>query len=497
MSQLKKGVALSYLNIFLTNAVGLLLTPYIVRSLGNSEYGLYTLIGSVVAYVSLMDLGLNHTIMRFVARYRTINDTEGEKEFLGTTMIIFCGIALLISLIGFVIYINLDSVFSNSLTLEEIGKAKIMFLILIFNVAINIPGSSFQAICNAYEHFVFPRVVAIVKYLLRAAMVCALLFYGGKAITLVVIDTVFNILVIAVTAIYVFRKLKVSISISKYNTSLISEIFGYSFWVFLFAIVSKFQWNSGQVILGINNNTFSVAIYGVGIMLGGYYGAFADAINGVLIPKATQMVFSGKNGNDFTEAMIRIARVNSYLMFFILSGFFLFGKTFVLLWLGKDYIDSWIVALLVMIILTVPLLQVFGNCILEAKRKNRFKSVLSIVLVTVASVVSFFVTKKYGIYGAILPLIFTVGLNSIVMNFYYKKIFDFRILFFFKKALLKSIIIYSVFCLFLYYIIDKFLIDSWLMLFIGIAIYSILYIITTFFILMDKSEKSLIINRIR
>jgi len=497
MSQLKKGVVISYVNILLTNVVGLLLTPYIIRSLGNSEYGLYTLIGSIVAYVSLMDLGLNHTIMRFVARYRAVNDAEGEKEFLGTTMLIFIVIAVLVVLIGFGIYINLASIFSKSLTVEELVKAKVMFLILIFNVAINIPCSSFQAICNAYEHFVFPRVVAIVKYLLRAAMVLALLFYGGKAITLVVIDTIFNILVIAATAIYVFMKLKVSISISKYNTSLISEIFGYTFWVFLFAIVSKFQWNSGQVILGINNNTFSVAIYGVGIMLGGYYGAFADAINGLLIPKATQMVFSKKNGDDFTDAMIRIARVNSYLMFFILSGFFLFGKAFVLLWLGKDYIDSWIIALLVMIILTVPLLQVFGNCILEAKRKNRFKSVLSIVLVTVASVVSFFVTKKYGIYGAILPLIFTVGLNSIVMNFYYKKIFGFKILFFFKKALSKSIIIYSFFCIVLNYVLKMFQIHTWVVLIFLIAIYSVLYLITTFFILMDKSEKSLIINKIR
>ncbi|MEC4050879.1 oligosaccharide flippase family protein [Flavobacterium sp. SUN046] len=497
MSQLKKGVLISYVNILLTNVVGLLLTPYIVRSLGNSEYGLYTLIGSVVAYLSLMDLGLNHTIMRFVARYRAVNDTEGEKEFLGTTMLIFIAIAILVVLIGLWIYFNLESIFSKSLTVEELVKAKVMFLILIFNVAINIPGSSFQAICNAYEHFVFPRVVAIVKYLLRAAMVCGLLFMGGKAITLVMIDTVFNILVILVTAFYVFYKLKVTVSLARYNTSLISEIFGYSFWVFLFAIVSKFQWNSGQVILGINNNTLTVAIFGVGIMLGGYYGAFADAVNGVLIPKATQMVYSGKKGGELTDTMIKIARMNGFLMFFILSGFFLFGKTFVFLWLGKDYLESWLIALLIMIVLTVPLLQVFGNCILEAKRKNRFKSVLSICLVSIAAGISFFITKQYGIYGAILPLVFTVSLNNLIMNLYYKKIFEFEIGKFFKNAIMKSLIVYGIVSLALAYLLSLFQISTWLMLFLVIAAYAVIYLLITFFLLMNKSEKELILSRIR
>lgn len=51
MSQLKKGAALSYLTIILTNVVGLALTPFIIKYLGNDEYGLYTLIGALVGYI--------------------------------------------------------------------------------------------------------------------------------------------------------------------------------------------------------------------------------------------------------------------------------------------------------------------------------------------------------------------------------------------------------------------------------------------------------------
>ena len=68
------------INILVTNVVGLLLTPFIIKSLGDSEYGLYTLVGSFIAYFSLMDLGLNNTVIRFVAKYRTQKDKKGEEK---------------------------------------------------------------------------------------------------------------------------------------------------------------------------------------------------------------------------------------------------------------------------------------------------------------------------------------------------------------------------------------------------------------------------------
>ena len=89
MSQLKKGAVLSYLNIVLTNVIGLVLTPFIIKSLGDAEYGLYTLIGSLVAYISILDFGLNNTIVRFVAKYKAQGDVKGEQNFLASSLLIY------------------------------------------------------------------------------------------------------------------------------------------------------------------------------------------------------------------------------------------------------------------------------------------------------------------------------------------------------------------------------------------------------------------------
>ncbi|MEG1426315.1 MAG: ABC transporter ATP-binding protein, partial [Oscillospiraceae bacterium] len=54
---------------------------------------------------------------------------------------------------------------SSQLSKEELEKAKLMMIILIFNLAITLPGGAFTAISNAYEKFVFPRSISIIKYI--------------------------------------------------------------------------------------------------------------------------------------------------------------------------------------------------------------------------------------------------------------------------------------------------------------------------------------------
>ena len=159
MSQLKKGAILSYVTIILTNGIGIVLTPFMISRLGDSEYGLYTLIGATVGTISVLDLGLNNTIIRFTAKYRALNDRKGEENFLATTMLIYCAISAIAVVAGIFMYFNLHSVF-DKLTVVQLEKARLMFIILILNVAITLPGNAFQAICSAYEHFVFPRALA-------------------------------------------------------------------------------------------------------------------------------------------------------------------------------------------------------------------------------------------------------------------------------------------------------------------------------------------------
>ncbi len=486
MSQLKNGAMLSYVTIILTNGIGLLITPYMITKLGNSEYGLYTLIGSLIAYISVLDLGLSNTIVRFVAKYQALDDKRGEENFLATTMIIYAAIAVVIAILGIGLYFNLDSVFKK-LTPIELEKAKIMFTILIFNLAITLPGGAFTAICSAYEKFVFPRALNIVKYLIRSVLLVAVLFWGGDSVSIVVLDTIMNILVIGFGAFYVLKKLKVRFHLYKFETPLIKQIFSYSIWIFIFAIVGQFQWRAGQIILGIVSGTTAVAIYGVGIMLGTYYGAFSTAISGVFLPRATKMSVLNASREELTDMMVRIGRFSLITLLMILGGFLLYGRQFVHLWVGDTYQDAWTIAVIIMFSYTLPLVQSFANSMLEAQSKFSFKAMVYISLIVLGTFVGALSVRRFGLIGLIVGSTAGWILSQVIMNFYYQKKMNLDIPRFFRELLSKLLPTFIV-ILAIGFAIDYIPGNNWFNLLIKIICFTAVFGLLMFRFGMNKSE---------
>jgi len=494
MSQLKKGAILSYLKIGLTNIIGLILTPFIIKSLGDSEYGLYTLIGSFVVYLSLMDFGLNNTIIRFVAKYKATGDIDGEKQFLGSIFIIYFLISFFIVLVGVVLYQNLDQIFGNALTVTEMGKAKVMFQILVLNMAIVLPGGAFTAICNSYEKFVWPRLVSIIKYISRAALIFLLLSLGGNAITLVIIDTVLNVLVILLTSIYVIRNLRVKVSFEKLNFKLLKKILNYSIWIFILAITSHFLWNTGQVILGVKTDTKTVAYYAVGILLGNYYASFSGAISGVFLPKATQMSLKSSK-KEILSTMIKIGRISLQILLFILTGFFLFGKEFIHWWVGENYTSSYTVAVIIMIVYTIPLILNFANSLIEAYDKVKYKVIVYTIFFSMGIILGYLLIPIYNEIGMIIGL--AVGwlfAQLIMLKFYHQKL-ELNMYSFFYRTFDKILLPVS-FLTIVGYIINHFLSQNFIFLLFKMIIYTISYWSVLYLFSMNNYERNILRKRI-
>ncbi|GAA4278952.1 lipopolysaccharide biosynthesis protein [Aquimarina mytili] len=494
MSQLKKGAVLNYTTIILINIVGLVLTPFILKSLGKDEYGIYITIGALIGTISLLDFGLNNTIVRFVAKYRAEKDRKGEENFLATTMLIYLVISVLVLIVGITFYFYIDSYFTK-LNAQEIQLAKILFIILIANLAFRLPGGAFTAICSGYEQFVFPKTLNIVRYVLRSLTVVCILLLGGRAMALVIIDTVFNVFVVAITGYYVFKKLKVRFKLHSFNKGFIKEILEYSVWIFVFALVGVFQWKVGHWVLGRISAPAVLSIYGIGITLGTYYGAFSTAISSVFLPKATQMSVGNATGEQLTDMMIKIGRLSFIVLMYILTAFTLFGRQFVFLWVGGELGDqgsyeSWLIALAIMVAYTLPLVQGFGNSILEAKNKLAFKATLYLAFLILGTILGAFLAKSYGAVGMMLGSVAGWIIVQNVMNFYYHKVIHLNILRFFKELGNKTIITVII-LLAIGYVIDHIPGDGWFNFVLKGSTYTVIFAVLMYFIGMLDYEKEL------
>ncbi len=494
MSQLKKGAILNYINIILINIVGLVLTPFILRYLGKDEYGIFITIGAMVGTISILDFGLNNTIVRFVAKYRAEKDRKGEENFLATTMIIYSIISVLVLIVGFTFYTQIDSYFSQ-MNPEELRIAKIMYIILIFNLAIRLPGGSFTGICSGYEAFVFPKLLNIIRYVLRSLTVVGVLLLGGKSIALVIIDTVFGLSVVTITAFYVFKKLKVRFKLHDFSKSFIKHILKYSVWIFVFSLVNLFQWKAGHWVLGSICPPAVLAVYGIGITLGTYYGGFSTAISGVFLPRATQMSVGNASGEQLTDMMIKIGRLSFVILMYILIAFILYGYQFVHLWVGetigeKGSYQSWIIALMIMVAYTLPLVQHFGNSILEAKNKLSFKAILYVTFMIIGTAVGAFLAIEYAAVGMMIGTVAGWLIVQNVMNFYYHRVIKLNIPRFFKELGHKTIVALAI-VLAMGYFINYIPGEGWLNFIIKGSLYTLVFGFFMYMIGLLEYEKEL------
>jgi O-antigen/teichoic acid export membrane protein len=490
MKQIKLGAILSYLNLIFTIVLGIVVSPFTIKTLGDSEYGLYTLIGAFVGYLSILDLGLNNTVIRFVAQYKAEKKKKEEENFLAIIFIVYFIISIIILLLGLFFYWKLDSFFKDSLTSIELQKAKAMYIILIINIAISIPGSAFAGICSGYEKFIAPRLFTFLKLILRTIALVLLLLKGANALDIVILDTIFNILFIFSTAIYVTNYLKIKIRFHVLKFSFLKQVFNYSFWIFVSAFIYQFQWRTGQVILGSITNTVVVGVYGVGIMLGFYFTSFGNIIVGLFLPTAVQSVYNNDSPKKISNQMNKLGKITIVILLYVFGGFYLFGKDFIHLWVGDVYKDAYFIALLIMIAYILPISQGYANVVLEAKNKLKFKTISFFICSLLGTILGYFLSLQYGAKGMILGIFIGILFLEIIMNIYFHKIINLDIKAFFKEVIFRFFIPFAITVVITYFICLKIEDISWFYFICKLIIYSIVYGLSIYFILNRRERKT-------
>lgn len=497
MNQLKAGAALNYVVILLNIAVGLLYTPYMLRMMGQSEYGLYSLVASVIAYLTVLDLGLGNAVIRYTAKFRAEGKTKEQYEMFGMFFVLYTIISLVALIGGIGLYLNVDAMFGSTMTDVELSKARIMMLILVFNLAFTFPMSIFGSIMTAYERFIFPKAINLIRIILNTAIMIALLEMGYKAIAMVILHTVFNVLTLIINFLYCKYKLKIKIMFARFQWGFLREVAFYSFWIFLNVIMDKIYWSTGQFILGIVAGTTAIAIFAVAIQLQSMYMQFSTAISGVFLPKVTGMVALRNDNAEISNLFIITGRIQNIVMAMILFGFIVFGKSFITLWAGDNYLDAYPIAVLFFVSLYIPLIQNLGITILQARNQMKFRSILYISIAIIALVLQYYFAQFWGGIGcatAIAGALF-IG-QGVVMNVYYYKVQHIDIIQFWKEIIKMNfwpMIITVVSFYITRYVIT---IDGWVDLLSAVLVYSIVYMSLFIPFSMNKYEKKLFIKPI-
>ena len=490
INQLKAGAILSYVSIGLNNIVGLLYTPFMLRMLGQNEYGLYSLVASVVSYLTVLDLGFANAIVRYTAKFRAEGKIREQYDLFGMFLILYTGIGIIAFLLGLGIYFNVDRLFDAAMTTEDLRKIRVMMLLMCFNLAFTFPMSIWGAIITAYENFVFQKLVNIARIVLNPLVMVALLLLGYKAIAMVVVITSFNVLTLCVNAWYCFHKIRIKVCFGKFRWGFLREISVYSLWIFLDAIVSRFYSSVGQIVLGIYRGASAVAIYALAIQLKSLFTSFSTALNSVLLPKMTALASKENSEKEISDLFIRISRLQYFVMSFILVGFIIFGKEFIILWGGAEYVQTYYISLIILIPFSIDLISNVGITVLQAKNKLKYRSIPMIIGSVIGFILAFPFTDRFGIYGCAWAISISIFLsNALASNIVFYKIGKINVLRYWKEvaSMLWLPVVAIAICFYVKSYINISTVQS---LCVSIVVFSIIYIPLNIIGNMNMQEKN-------
>ena len=488
----KTGAVLSYVSIILSTLVQLLYTPLLTRMLGQSEYGLYSLVSSIIGYLTVLDLGFGNAIIVYTAKYRAEKKYEEEKKLHGMFLVVYLIIGLVAGIIGIILYFLVPTIFGATMSTTELGKMKIMMLILAFNLAMTFAFSIYSSIINAYEKFTFQKIMSIFNTVMKPLLMIPLLFLGYKSITMCIVITIVNIIVLLSNYIYCKKKLNLNIKFKGFDKILFKTIFSYSFFIFLAIIVDKVNWSVDQFILGAVSGATAVSIYAIASNLNALFINLSTAISGVFLPKMSKMIANKATSKELTNEMIKIGRIQFYIIYLMMTGLIIVGKEFIIWWVGKEFEEAYYIALVLIIPICFPLIQNLGISIMQAMNKYKFKSISTAIMAMFNIIISYFLAKKLGPIGAATgTAIALIICNIILINIYYKKSIGIDVIKFWKE-IIKIAIPFCIPLIVIMLIIKFTKMTGILSVIIYGLIYTIMYCLTAYTISMNKYEKDIV-----
>lgn len=438
MNQKKAGVLLSYTQTVLSTVISLVYTPVMLRLLGTSEYGLYTLVNGFISNLSLLSFGLGSAYMRYYARAEAKDGEEGVARINGMFMTIFLFIALLSLIVGGILVANVHHIFGAKLTGYEVERARLLMALLVVNIALSFPLSVFSSYITAKERFFFQHLCNLIRTVLNPIVMLPMLLMGWGSVSLVMVMLIMRLFTDVFNYVYCKKKLGLRMSFGHFDFGLLREMFGFSFFIFLNMIIDQVNWTVDTTILGIISGTAATAIYGIGSQIHHYYMTLSTAISGVFTPQINRIVARGGKDCDreLTGLFTRVGRVQFMLLMLVLTGFAFVGMPFVRAWGGEDYAPAYYIALLLMGPVTIPLIQNIGIEIQRAKNQHQFRSKVYIVMALGNVAISVPLGMKFGGVGCALgtAISMIVG-NGLVMNWHYQCHIGIDIVHFWKSIL--------------------------------------------------------------
>ena len=493
-NQIKVGAIISYIALFVNVLIGLLYTPWLINTIGKSDYGLYTLAMSIIGLLAF-DFGLGHATTKFVSQYLAEGRQDKVDNLLGLIYKLYLWVDVVLIIVLGVMYFFLPQIYTG-LTPNEMERFSKVFLMAALFCVISFPFIPLNGILTSYEKFIQLKTCDLIHKLFIVVTMSVCLLLGHGLYALVLVNSIAGILVIGLKLWVVKKDTPLSVNLKFKDNGILKTIGKFILWVTVAALMQRLIFNIAPSILGILSDSTAIAILGIVITLEGYVYLFANAINGMFLPRVSRLLKD--NDNDaILELMTRVGRLQIYVIGFICVCLISLGKHFVSVWIGDGYELVYPCLLLVVIPSFFHLPQEIGHTCVIAANQVKKQAIVYLVMGFANVILSIPLTMQFGVIGMCASIFVAYLIRTIGLDIIFYKDLHINIAKFFRNSFLKMLIPLLLSCI-IGILINKFLpIGGWLGLTVkGVCVFAS-FAFVMWITCMNKYEKDLVITPIR
>ena len=330
------GVLWNWISVAINLAIGILLSPYIVRKLGSERYGIWALVFSLLEYLWFFDLGFNTAVTKFMAHHRARQEPEEVNRVINTGLVYFCIVSSLFAVATLLVAWRGDRMFQLT---TEASRADFRALVLITGLgwAVMFPLQFFMTCLDAYQRYDFFTRAWVTTLLIRSIGYASLLYmgYGLRALGA---TTVVAQLVGCSLAVYLFRSVfpPMRLSTASISFKLMKEMQAYGVHSFV-ANLSNLLLNQGPpVMIGYYRPPSFIGYYTFPSRILAYSVEAVSRVGFVTRSNAAEMHAKGDDKGIFSLGM----HLNRYCvaLFAPLSIFLLvWGTPLIRRWMNAEF----------------------------------------------------------------------------------------------------------------------------------------------------------------
>jgi len=394
-----RGSAVKSLSFVVSIIISFFLMPFLISSLGDRTYGIWTLVGTFLGYYGLLDIGLSSAVGRFISRAVGRNDADDVRRTISTSFYLFLGLGTFATLVTVLLTCSIGAFMKPT---ENLSLFRLLLLLLGVNFAFDFPVRAFNAVFSSNLREDVSMGITTVKTILCTLAIVYVIRRGYGIVGLAVVSVVFSV-VDSLTRIFLSYKIdsRTTVSVKYFDKTKIRPLFNYSFFAFLGRIANILRFRLDQFVITAYVGLSAVTHYFVATRLVEYLITFISQMIGVVTP-----LFSQDEGRNDFEGIRRkfmfVSKLSEYVSIYFCGITLLYGKYFIERWMGPGYFDSTKVLWIFIIPISLQLIQSPVIPLLDGISKLQYYVYPNLVEGIINLILSLWLGKKYGMYGVAL-----------------------------------------------------------------------------------------------